>query len=89
MSKTKQNDYSACEQEILAAVGDLLISQLAGRDELARAIFEALSPQFMDRYPHHKILTHVVLGQIKEESGEDLEARLKGRIHLPNLPEKF
>ncbi|MCL4469920.1 MAG: hypothetical protein M1547_02015 [Gammaproteobacteria bacterium] len=76
----KQKDYSACEQEVLAAVGELLVSQLAGRDELARAIFGALVPRFMGRYPHHKILTHIVLGQIEEERGE---------TYLPNLPEKL
>lgn len=48
MSKPKE--YSAVEQEILAAVGELLVSQLAGRDELARGVFEALAPQFMGRY---------------------------------------
>jgi len=80
MSKPKE--YSAVEQEVLAAVGELLVSQLAGRDELARAIFEALVPQFMNRYPHHKILTHIVLGQVKEETDEEFEARLR-----PGVPQ--
>lgn len=72
-------DYEQYEQEILAAVGKLLISKLAGRDDLAHAIFNALIPQFQDRYPYHKILTETVLGQVEEDdSKEDIIASLRG-----------
>lgn len=73
-------DLEQCEQEVLAAVGKLLISQLEGRDDLARAIFDTLTPQF-SRYPYLKILTHTVLGQIPErdETKEELIARIWGR----------
>jgi hypothetical protein len=83
-------EYTDCEQEVYAAVGELLVSKLDGQDDLARAIFEALVPKFINRYPHHKILTHIVLGKIKEESEEELETRLKAILNpLPNLLEKF
>ena len=87
-------DYKQCELEVLAAVGKLLISKLKGRDELGHAIFDALIPQFFDRYPYHKILTHIVLGQVPErdETKEEIIARLKGKSKprpFPNLPEKF
>lgn len=86
-------DTKQCELEVLAAVGKLLISKLHGRDDLARAIFDALIPQFEDRYPHHKILTEIVLGQVeeKDESKEDIIARMQGSRPrpFPNLPEKF
>jgi hypothetical protein len=87
-------DAKQCELEVLAAVGKLLISKLDGRDDLARAIFDALIPQFEDRYPYHKILTHIVLGQVPErdETKEEIIARLQGKSMprpFPNLPEKF
>jgi hypothetical protein len=74
-------EYSAYEQEILAAVGELLISKLEGHDDIARAIFKELVPQFIDRYPYHKILTHLVLQHVKEETQEELEARIRSRMH--------
>lgn len=76
MSTPKQKEYSAVEQEILVAVGELFVAQLKGRDELAHAVFKTLVPQFINRYPQHKILTHIVLGQIKEETDEELKVRL-------------
>lgn len=87
-------DTKQCELEVLAAVGKLLISKLDGRDDLARAIFDALIPQFEDRYPYHKILTEIVLGQVeeKDESKEEIIARMQGHGRprpFPNLPEKF
>ena len=81
-------DYKVCELEVFAAVGELLVSKLHGRDDLAYAIFEALLPQFQDRYPYHKILTHIVLGMAKDETEEKIIARVEGRLYpLPNLPD--
>jgi hypothetical protein len=59
-----------CEEEILAAIGELIVSQLKGHDELAHALFETLAPQFVGYYPHHKTLAHLLLQYVEEESME-------------------
>lgn len=86
-------DTKQCELKVLAAVGKLLISKLDGRDDLARAILDALLPQFEDRYPYHKILTEIVLGHVeeKDESKKEITATMQGSRPrpFPNLPEKF
>jgi len=81
-------DYEQCELEVLAAVGELLVSKLKGRDDLAYAIFDALLPQFRDRYPYHKILAHILLGNA--ELRVDMKSRHKGDLPpFPKLPDKF
>ena len=60
--------YSEYELEIRAAVADLFLSQLARRPDLADAIFDKLVKQFVGKYPHHKLLTHMTIGSV----GEDL-----------------
>lgn len=87
-------DIKQSELEVLAEVGKLLISKLDGRDDLARAIFNTLIPQFQDRYPYHKLLSHLVLAHVeeKDESREDVIARMQGHGSsrpFPNLPDKF
>lgn len=75
------------ELEVLAAVGELVVSQLKGHDEVARAIFAALAPQFEHReYPYLKTLTHIVLQHVQEadESKEAIIARLSGN-HGPSI----
>lgn len=61
-------DIEQCELEILAAVGKLLISKLEGHDDVAQSIFDSLLPQFENRYPHHKLLTHILLEHIDKEN---------------------
>lgn len=92
----EQKDNSVFEQEILAAVGELVIDKLKNHDEAAYVIFDELSPRFQDkRYPYLKVLTHTVLQYVSEDS---MEARRLQRMnpenskHLctsPNLPSLF
>lgn len=73
------------EEEILAAVGKLVIDKLKGHDEVAYAIFDELCPLFENkRFPYHKVLTHTVLQHVSE-SEESMEARLMQRMHPENL----
>ncbi|MDP1872052.1 MAG: hypothetical protein Q8K61_10565 [Gallionella sp.] len=74
-------EYLVYEQEILAAVGELLVSKLEGHDDLARVIFDELAPKFLNRYPYHKILTHIIFQHTKEETPEEMEIRLRSRMH--------
>jgi hypothetical protein len=81
-------DYDQCELEVLAAVGELLVSKLKGRDDLAYAIFDALLAQFQGRYPHHKILTDILLGNA--ELRVDMKSRHEGDLPpFSELPDKF
>jgi len=89
MKDTK--DY---EVEIFAAVGKLIVSNLQGHDDLAHAIFDALVPEFENRYPRHKILTELVLQYVPErdETKEETIARLQCRgksSPYSTLPEVF
>jgi len=73
------------EEEILAAVGKLVIDKLKGHDEVAYAIFDELCPLFQNmRFPYHKVLTHTVLQHVSE-SEDSMEARLLQRMHPENL----
>jgi hypothetical protein len=69
-------DYTKIEQEILAAVGELIISKLDGRDDIAYAIFDTLVSQYGGYFPHHKVLTHLVLQHV-EEDGDVYVARFR------------
>lgn len=81
MIDVSAKDYSDFELIILAAVGELVISKLKGHDDVAYAIFNELVPRYVGRYPHHKILTHLVLQHVHEETPEELEARLRQITH--------
>lgn len=81
------------EKEILAAVGALLIDKLKGHDEAAYAVFDELSPNFVNKpYPYLKVLTHTVLQHVLEES-RDARHREKfdpeNPKHLRTLPSLF
>jgi len=87
-------DNKDYEVEIFAAVGKLIVSNLQGHDDLARAIFDALVPEFENRYPRHKILAELVLRHVPErdETKEEIIARLQGRGKprpYSTLPEVF
>ncbi len=46
-------------QEVLAAVGAWTMHNCQGNAEMADEIFRCVVPKFQDRYPHHKLLTHL------------------------------
>lgn len=48
------------EIEVKLAIADLLLESLAGRRDVATQIFSQLSPKFGGRYPHEKVLRHVL-----------------------------
>lgn len=77
-------DIKQCEQEVLAAADKLSLSKLNGRNDLVRAISNALVPQFEDRYPYHKTLTEIVLKHVYEkyESMEEIISRIQGHSGL-------
>lgn len=80
-------DRRQITQEIQLAVGKLILSQLPGRRELARAIFNALLPKvsMMQYYNVSlKCLTELTLGAA---GGEDanIECRLGERPRMKNV----
>lgn len=80
-------DRRQITQEIQLAVGKLILSQLSGRRELARAIFNALLPKvsMMQYYNASlKCLTELTLGAA---GGEDanIECRPGERPRLKNV----
>ncbi len=52
----KKPDYISAE--ILATIGAWTLHNAQGKPEIASAIFKNLLPQFQNRYPHEKLLTH-------------------------------
>lgn len=46
-------------QEVLAAIGAWTMHNCQGKPEMAAEIFNCLVPKFLDRYPHHKLLSHL------------------------------
>ncbi|KRH79561.1 hypothetical protein FERRO_06290 [Ferrovum sp. JA12] len=46
-------------QEVLAAIGAWTMHNCQGNAEMADEIFNCLIPKFQDRFPHHKLLTHL------------------------------
>ena len=82
-----QTDLAQIEQEICIAVGELILGQLVGRRELARAIFNALVPQ-IQQMPHYnqrlKLLTELTLDAAGGED-ERLEFRQGERPQLKTV----
>ena len=70
-------DYTKVEQEILAAIGELIIAKLEGRDDIAYAIFDTLVTQYGGYFPHHKVLNDLVLQHVDE----------KGEVHTERYKE--
>lgn len=46
-------------QEVLAAIGAWTMHHCQGNAEMADEIFNSLFPIFKDRFPHHKLLSHL------------------------------
>ena len=46
--------------EVKLAIADYFIEQFAGKPE-GRKAFEALVGLFLDKYPHHKMVTHMLV----------------------------
>lgn len=46
-------------QGVLAAIGAWTMHNCQGNAELANEIFRCVIPKFQDRYPHHKLLSHL------------------------------
>lgn len=46
-------------QEVLAAIGAWTMHNCQGKPEMADEIFRCIVPKFQDRYPHHKLLSHL------------------------------
>lgn len=82
-----QTDLVQIEQEICIAVGELILGQMVGRREFARAIFNALVPQ-IQQMPHYnqrlKLLTELTLDAAGGEN-ERLEFRPGERPRLKTL----
>lgn len=51
---------SRAEIEVHVAIASYLIPRIAGTPA-AREAFEALAGRFQGRYPHHKLLTHLLI----------------------------
>ena len=47
------------EIEVKLAIADYFIEQAAGKPQ-GREAFEALVGRFLDKYPHHKMVTHLL-----------------------------
>lgn len=89
----ENSDY---DLEVRAAVGDLFLTQLARRPDLAQAIFDKLVRQFVGKYPQHKLLTNLTICAVDEELKEDhLEyppgemPRLKSNLRRPTTFEEI
>lgn len=65
------NEYSQYELEVRAAVGDLFLSELTRRPDLADAIFDKLVGKFVGKYPHHKLITHCTVGAVDPDLQEE------------------
>lgn len=50
-------NYEGCETDVLAAIGRAALYEMQGKPEQLAALFQALAPQFKNRYPYLKILT--------------------------------
>lgn len=46
-------------QEVLAAIGAWTMHNCQGNADMADEIFKCLIPQFKDRFPQHKLLSHM------------------------------
>jgi len=80
MSEHQQKIRDQVEQEIQTEVGKLVLSQLVGQRELARAVFDALVP--LNGTPYFnlklKVLTELTLGAADGETNGWHAARANG-----------
>ncbi|ONN17523.1 hypothetical protein B0B35_29975 [Pseudomonas aeruginosa] len=53
------DEMSKAEVEVRLAIAGYLIPRLAGTPA-GREVFEALISRFLNRYPHHKLLAHLL-----------------------------
>lgn len=60
------------EIEVRLAIAGYLIPRLAGTPT-AREAFNALVAKFQDRYPHHKLLTHLLIAPEYLEHAPDTQ----------------
>lgn len=51
--------YKDQMQEVLAAIGAWTMHNCMGNAEMSDEIFRCLVPQFKDRFPQHKLLSHL------------------------------
>lgn len=51
--------YDDFTRDVLAAIGEWTLREMQGQPERVRVLFDALAPRFQERYPQHKILTHL------------------------------
>lgn len=52
-----QRSYEDCETAVLAAIGRAALYEMQGKPERLEVLFQALAPQFKNRYPYLKILS--------------------------------
>ncbi len=60
VSVHQSEEMSKAEVEVRLAIAGYLIPRLAGTPA-GREVFEALVTRFLNRYPHHKLLTHLLI----------------------------
>lgn len=63
---------SAAEIEVRLAIAGFLIPRLTGT-AAGREVFEALVTKFLNRYPHHKLLAHLLTAPEYLEDDRDSE----------------
>ena len=64
-------DYDDYETVVLAAIGRAALSEMQGQQERLNLLFQALTPQFKNRYPHLKILTDLCSQAAEPKGVED------------------
>ena len=66
------DQMTQAEIEVRLAIAGYLIPRLAGTPA-GREAFNALVAKFQDRYPHHKLLTHLLIAPEYLEHAPDIQ----------------
>ncbi|UYP32631.1 hypothetical protein OEG79_21075 (plasmid) [Pseudomonas sp. Z8(2022)] len=66
-------EMTPAEVEVRLAIAGFLIPRLAGTPA-GREVFDALVTRFLNRYPHHKLLAHLLTAPEYLEHDHDTES---------------
>lgn len=82
---------NSLDYDVYAVIGEWLVSQLAGHDDAARAVFDAIVPRYSGETSRpnpvmHKHLTHILLQHVEEEGLDALEDRMRGLMWPALVP---
>lgn len=66
------DQMTPAEVEVRLAIAGFLIPRLAGTPA-GREVFDALVARFLNRYPHHKLLAHLLTAPEHLEHDRDAE----------------